>query len=195
MCEECKKQNRQFQGHHKDWCFLARQERLQKVAKMTATTPHQTQFHAVESQEESQDEAQDISQHESHDHNESQNESREESQDESQIEVEEETLAAESLMTAHADNNTTKNDMKIDKKPRYVPPEDRYRRAAGRENDEEDTRRLSWSNFPPLSKSSEGNRMLNKQRNKKRVTSPGSAVGIAKTKAATAGGFPNKCKP
>ena len=27
MCEECKKQNRQFQGHHKDWCFLARRER------------------------------------------------------------------------------------------------------------------------------------------------------------------------
>ena len=203
MCEDCKKQNKRFQGHHKDWCFLARRERLQKLAKMTATTPQQTQIHVVESQEESQDEAQDItqdeSQDESQDHKESQNESQEESQDESQdesqIEAEEETLAEGSVMTAHADNNTTKNQMKNDEKPRYVPPEERCRRAAERENDEEDTRRLSLSNFPPLSNSRERNRMFNKQRNKKRVTSPGSAAGNSKTKAAKAGGSPNKWKP
>ena len=124
-CEECKKHTRQFHGHHKDWCFLARRERLQMVAKMTSTiktisTPHQTQIQAVESLQESQDEAQEISQDElqdrSQDHNESQNESQEESQhetqDESQIDDEVETLAEGSLMTAHADNNITKNEMK-----------------------------------------------------------------------------------
>ena len=52
-CEECKKQTRQFQGQHKDWCYLARRERLQMVDKMTSTikttsTPHQTQIQAVE---------------------------------------------------------------------------------------------------------------------------------------------------
>ena len=57
-CEECKKQTRQFQGHQKDWCFLARRERLQMVAKMTSTikttsTPHQTQIQAVKALEES----------------------------------------------------------------------------------------------------------------------------------------------
>ena len=124
-CEECKKHTRQFHGHHKDWCFLARRERLQMVAKMTSTiktisTPHQTQIQAVESLQESQDEAQEKSQDElqgrSQDHNESQNESQEESQhetqDESQIDDEVETLAEGSLMTAHADNNITKNEMK-----------------------------------------------------------------------------------
>ena len=69
-CEECKKQTRQFQGHQKDWCFLARRERLQMVGKMTLTikttsTPHQTQIQAVKSLQESQDEAQHISQDES----------------------------------------------------------------------------------------------------------------------------------
>ena len=34
----------------------------------------------------------------------------------------------------------------------YVPPEERCRQAAEKGNDEEDTRRLSLSNFPPLSK-------------------------------------------
>ena len=119
--EECKKQTRQFQGHQKYWCFLARRERLQMVAKMTSTiktisTPHQAQNQAVESLQESQDEAQEISQDElqdrSQDHKESQNESQEESQhesqDESYIEGEVETLAEGSLMTAHADNNITK---------------------------------------------------------------------------------------
>ena len=95
-------------------------------------------------------------------------------------------------MTAPADINTTTNELEKVEKQGYVPPEERCRRAAEREN--EDTRRLSLSNFPPLSNSRERNRMLNKQRNKKRVTSPGSAVGNAKTKAAEAGGSPNKWK-
>ena len=212
MCEECKKQNRRFQGHHKDWCFLARRERIQNVAKLTSTIknttmPHQNLTQAVESQgesqDESQDEAQDVSQDESLDrsqaHNESQDEcqeeSQDESQDESQIEEQVETLAEGSLMTAQADNNTKTNDLEKVEKQRYVPPEERRRRAEERENDEEDTRRLSLSNFPPLSKSNERNRMLNKQRSIKRGTSPGSAVGNAKTKAAKAGGSPNKWKP
>ena len=38
------------------------------------------------------------------------------------------------------------------KRKRYVPPEERCRQAPEKENDEEDTRRLSLSNFPPLSK-------------------------------------------
>ena len=97
-------------------------------------------------------------------------------------------------MTAQADDKTKKELKNVEKK-RYVPPEERCRQAAEKENDEEDTRRLSLSNFPPLSRSSERNRMLNKQRNKKRATSPGSAVGNAKTKAANAGGSPNKLKP
>ena len=152
-CEEYKKQTRQFQGHHKDWCFLARQESLQMVAKKTSTikttsTPHQTQIKAVEPQDESKGRSQD--------HNESQNESQEESQHESQhesqIEDEVETLAEGSLMTAHAGNNITKNEMKNVKKQRYVPPEERCRQAAEKENDEEDTCRLSLSNFPPFSK-------------------------------------------
>ena len=163
-CEECKKQTRQFHGHHKDWCFLARRESLQMVAKMTSTmkttsTPHQTQIQAVESLEESQDEAQHLSQDESQDrsqdHNESQNESQEESQhesqDESQIEYEVDTLAEGSLMTAHANNNI-KNETKNVMKQRYGLPEERCRQAAEKENDEEDTRRLSLSIFPPLSK-------------------------------------------
>ena len=63
---------RQFQGHQKDWCFLARRKSLQMVAKMTSTikttsTPHQTPIQPVESLEESQDEAQRISQDESQD--------------------------------------------------------------------------------------------------------------------------------
>ena len=155
-CEECKKQTRQSQGHQKDWCFLARRERLQMVAKMTSTikttsTPYQTQIQAVESLEESQDEAQDISQDHSESQNESQEESQHESQDESYIEDEVETLAEGSLMTAHADNNITENEMKNVMKQRYVPPEERCRQAAEKENDE-DTRRLSLSNFQPLSK-------------------------------------------
>ena len=160
-CEECKKQTRQFQGHHKDWCFLARRERLQMVAKMTSTikttsTPHQTQIQAVESLEESQDEVQNISQDRSQDHNESQNESQEESQqesqDESQIEDELKTLAEGSLMTAHADKNIRKNEMTNVKKQKYVRLEERCRQAAKKENDEEDTHRLPLTNFPPLSK-------------------------------------------
>ena len=57
-------------------------------------------------------------------------------------------------MTAHADNNITKNEMKKvkTKRKRYVPPEERCRQAAEKENDQEKTRRLSLSNFPPLSK-------------------------------------------
>ena len=57
-------------------------------------------------------------------------------------------------MTAHADNNITKNEMKKvkTKRKRYVPPEERCRQAAEKENDQENTRRLSLSNFPPLSK-------------------------------------------
>ena len=158
--EECKKQTRQFQGHQKDWWFLASRERLQMLAKMTSTikttsTPHQTQIQALESLEESQDEAQEISQDKSQDHSESQNESQEESQhesqDESYIEDEVETLAEGSLMTAHADNNITENEMKNVMKQRYEPPEERCRQGAEKENDE-DTRRLSLSNFPPLSK-------------------------------------------
>ena len=152
-CEECKKQTRQFQGHQKDWCFLARRERLQMVAKMTSTikttsTPNQTQIQAVESLEESQDRSQDQSESQ----NESQEESQHESQDESNIEDEVETLTEGSLMTAHADNNITKNEMKNVMKQRYVPPEERSRQAAEKENDEENTRRLSLTNFPPLSK-------------------------------------------
>ena len=37
VCEECKKNKRRFQGHHKDWCFLAKKERLDKMAKMTTS--------------------------------------------------------------------------------------------------------------------------------------------------------------
>jgi len=179
---------------------------------MTPTiTSHQTQIEAEEPQEESicesQDEAQDISQDESQDEAEekvqdnesqieSQEESQDESQDESQIDEDVETLAEGSLMTmtAQADNNKTKNEMENGKKQGYVPPEERCRQAAEREKDEDDTRRLSLSNFPPLSNSSERNRMINKRRNK-RVTSPGSAGGNVKTKAAKAGGSPNKWKP
>ena len=143
---------------------------------------------------ESQDEAQNVSQDESQAQHESQEESQADAQDESQIEEEEvENLAEGSLMTAQADINTTTTELKKVEKQRYVPPEEQCRQAAEREN-EEDTRRLWLSNFPPLSKSSERNRMLNKQRNKERVTSPGSAVGNAKTKAAKAGGSPNKWK-
>ena len=155
-CDECKKQTRQSQGHQKDWCFLARRERLQMVAKMTSTikttsTPYQTQIQAVESREESQDISQDRSQDHSESQNESQEESQHESQDESYIEDEVETLAEGSLMTAHADNNITENEMKNVMKQRYEPPEERCRQGAEKENDE-DTRRLSLSNFPPLSK-------------------------------------------
>ena len=81
-----------------------------------------------------------------------QDDSQHESQDESQIEDQVETLAEGSLMTAHADKNITKNEMKNIRKQRYVPPEERCRQAAEEENDEQDTRRLSLSNFPPLSK-------------------------------------------
>ena len=55
-------------------------------------------------------------------------------------------------MTAHADNNITKNETKNVKKQRYGLPEERCKQASEKENDEEDTRRLSLSNFPPLSK-------------------------------------------
>ena len=55
-------------------------------------------------------------------------------------------------MTAHADNNITKNEMKNVMKQRYVLPEERCRQVAEKQNDEENTRRLSLSNFPPLSK-------------------------------------------
>ena len=81
-----------------------------------------------------------------------QDESQHESQDESQIEDEVETLAEGILMTAHADNNITKNEMKNVKKQRYVPPEEQCRQAAEKENDEKDTCRLLLSNFPPFSK-------------------------------------------
>ena len=174
MCEECKKQNRRFQGHHKDWCFLARQERLQNVAKMTSTIRKTSmpQSQAVESQDKSQDESQDgaknVSQDESQAQEEPQEEPQEDSQDESQIEEEVETLAEGILITAQAHVNTTTtttNELEKVEKQRYVPPEERCRRAAERENDEEDTRRLSLSNFPPLSNSRKRIRMLNKQRN------------------------------
>ena len=131
------------------------------VAKKTSTikttsTPHQTQNQAVESLQESQEISQDELQDRSQDHNESQNESQEESQhetqDDSQFDDEVETLAEGSLMTAHADNNITKNEIKNVMKQRHVPPEERCRQAAEKENDEEDTRRLSLSNFPLLSK-------------------------------------------
>ena len=55
-------------------------------------------------------------------------------------------------MTTRADNNITKNEMKNVMKQRYVPPEERCGQFAEQENDEENTRRLSLSNFPPLSK-------------------------------------------
>ena len=152
MCEECKKQNRRFQGHHKDWCFLARQERLQNVAKMTLTIKNTSmpQSQAIESQDEtqdeSQDEAQNVSQDESQAHNESQEESQEDSQDESQIEEEVETLAEGSLMTAQADINTTTNELEKVEKQRYVPHEERCTRAAEREN-EENTSVYRWKSF------------------------------------------------
>ena len=118
----------------------------------TTSTPYQTQIQAVESLEESQDISQDRSQDHSESQNESQEESQHESQDESYIEDEVETLAERSLMTAHADNNITENEMENVMKQRYVPPEEWCRQAAEKENDEENTRRLSLSNFPPLSK-------------------------------------------